>query len=48
MIDVWIFTGSRKYLFAEPGKKWTIGNWADDMELLPGVTLNLEQLLETV
>lgn len=45
---VWIFTGSRKYLFAEPGKKWTIGNWADEMELLPGVTLNLEQLLETV
>lgn len=45
---VWIFTGSRKYLFAEPGKKWTIGNWTDDMELLPGVTLNLERLLETV
>ena len=45
---VWVFTGSRKYLFAEPGKKWTIGNWSEEMELLPGVVLNLEQLLEGV
>lgn len=45
---IWIFTGSRKYLFAEPGKKWSIGNWSEDMELLPGVQLNIEQLLEQV
>jgi hypothetical protein len=45
---VWIFTGTRKYLFAEPGKKWSIGNWSDDIELLPGVLLNIEKLLEEV
>lgn len=45
---IWVFTGSRKYLFAEPDKKWTIGNWSDEMELLPGLALNLELLLETV
>lgn len=45
---VWVFTGSRKYLFAEPGQKWSIGNWTDDLELLPGIVLNIEQLLDTV
>lgn len=45
---IWVFTGSRKYLFAEPGKKWTIGNWSDEIELLPGVQLNIEHLLEQV
>lgn len=45
---VWVFTGSRKYLFAEPGKQWIIGNWSDDLELLPGVVLNLERLVNEV
>ncbi len=37
-----------QYLFAEPGKQWIIGNWSDDLELLPGVVLNLEKLVEAV
>ncbi len=45
---IWIFTSSRKYLFAEPDKKWSLGNWSDDIELLPGVVLNIEKLLSEV
>lgn len=45
---VWIFTGTRKYLFAEPGQKWSISNWSDDLELMPGIVLNIEKLLEEV
>lgn len=45
---IWIFTGTRKYLFAETGKKWVIGNWPDDIELMPGIVLNIQKLLDEV
>lgn len=45
---IWIFTGTRKYLFAEPGKKWSISNWSDDLEIMPGIVLNIEKLLAEV
>jgi hypothetical protein len=44
---LWIFTKSRKWLFAEPGHNWIIGNWSDDIELYPSVRLNLENLVQS-
>lgn len=43
---IWIFTGVRKISVAEKGKPWLTVDWADDVEVLPGCTLQLRQLIE--
>jgi Uma2 family endonuclease len=45
---IWVFTGTRKYLYAEAGKKWAIGNWSEEIELMPGIVLNIQKLLDEV
>lgn len=37
-----------KNKFTEPGKKWSISNWSDDLEMMPGIVLNIEKLLAEV
>ena len=43
---VWIFTESKKVMTAEKGEKWETNNWEEDFNILNGVNLNIEQLLE--
>ncbi len=43
---VWIFTDSEKVLIAERGKDWVIVGWNRDIDLIEGLKLNLEDLLE--
>ena len=43
---VWIFTESKKVMTAEKGKKWETSNWEEDFNILDGVNVNIEQLLE--
>jgi hypothetical protein len=45
---IWIFTEPRKFLFAQAGRTWIVGNWSDDMEIMPGIVLNLDRLIKTV
>ncbi len=42
---VWIFTDSEKVLIAERGKDWVIVGWDKDINLIEGVNLNVENLL---
>lgn len=43
---IWIFTLLRKIQVAENGKPWLVVDWQDTIEVLPGCTLNLWQLIE--
>ncbi len=44
---LWIFTKTKKFMLAVPGKRWETGNWSEEMVLLNGVKLNVKNLLET-
>ena len=43
---IWIFTDTRKVMLAESGKRWEIANWSEDIAVLEGHMLNLEELVE--
>ncbi len=42
---LWIFTRDRKVLVAERDKGWMVKNWNEDIELIEGLKLNIEKLL---
>jgi len=42
---IWIFTDPEKILIAEKGKDWVIVGWDREVELIEGVKLNVENLL---
>ncbi len=42
---IWIFTADEKFIHAQPGKRWEIGNWNEDIEIKPGLALNIAGLL---
>lgn len=44
---VWIFTQSRKVLAATPDAPWQVYDWRDDVELLHGVRINIDDYLKT-
>ena len=43
---IWIFTHSRKIMIAEKGKNWEIIDWKTDVEVINGLTINIQNLLE--
>lgn len=42
---VWIFTDTGKIMVAEKNIKWMISNWSEDLEMLEGLVLNLEEIV---
>ncbi|HMQ49987.1 MAG TPA: hypothetical protein PKA00_21230 [Saprospiraceae bacterium] len=42
----WIFTDSEKIMIAEPGQAWKTFNWTTSFEVLEGIEMNIESLLE--
>ncbi|MEK7256125.1 MAG: Uma2 family endonuclease [Bacteroidota bacterium] len=43
---IWIFTEAKVFIKAEKGKQQTIHDWNEDVEVLPGVSFNLVNMLE--
>jgi hypothetical protein len=43
---IWVFTGMRKIMVAQPDQPWLIVNWDDSVDVLPGCTLQLRKLIE--
>ncbi len=43
---VWIITKDKKIMVAESGKRWFITDWDDTIELIEGISLNLEELIK--
>ncbi len=44
---VWITTKDKKIMVAEKGKRWFITDWSDTVELIEGINLNMEELIES-
>ena len=42
---LWILSHTEKLIIAESGKRWAIADWAEDVEVLHDVHLNLRKLL---
>ena len=42
---VWVFTDTRKVLLARPNQDWIIRNWEHDLEVMPGVVINIGKFL---
>lgn len=42
---IWIFTSSRKQMLAEQGKTWLTDDWGKEIEVLPGINLNISTLI---
>lgn len=43
---IWVFTGSRTVIVAEPGKDWLTKDWGQTIELWEGEMFNVAQYLE--
>ena len=43
---IWIFTDSRKIMVAEKGKKWTLQDWSEPIQVHGRFLVNLEKLIE--
>ncbi len=44
---IWIFTKTRKVMIADRGNsKWIVQNWDEDFEVMKGIRMNLNGLLE--
>lgn len=43
---IWIFTEAKVFISAEKGKRQTIHDWKEDLEILPGISVNLVEMLE--
>lgn len=42
---IWIFTGEQKVMVAENTKDWITSNWDKTIDIMEGITLNIEQML---
>lgn len=42
---VWYFSKTRKVMIATPGKSWTFQDWSTPVDLMPGLSLDIIQLL---
>jgi hypothetical protein len=45
---IWILTESENVLIAELGKQWIMARWSDTIAVVDEITLNLEQLVQTL
>ncbi len=43
---IWIFTDSEKIMISEKNKDWQILNWSKDIEVMDGLTANIESLID--
>ncbi len=43
---LWVFTKTKKFMLAEPGKRWETGNWEEEVLLLDKALINIHQLLD--
>lgn len=43
---VWVFSKSKKVISATPDAPWQISNWSDDVELMNGIVMNIDQHLK--
>jgi len=43
---VWVLSKSKKVIVAEPGKRWEIIDWDEDIELMEGISFNVGKHLE--
>jgi hypothetical protein len=43
---LWIFTKTKKFMLAVPGKRWETGNWEEEVLLLDKALINIHQLLD--
>ena len=43
---IWIFTDSKKVMISEKNKDWQILNWSKDIEVMDGLIINLESLVD--
>ncbi len=43
---IWIFTKDKKVWLAEKNKRWIITDWNDTIDVIDGLTLNIEDLLK--
>lgn len=44
---IWILTKTRRTLIAQPNKHWILTSWDDNIDILPGCTLQLTSLLQS-
>ncbi|MEZ4830073.1 MAG: Uma2 family endonuclease [Bacteroidia bacterium] len=42
---IWIFTDTQKVMIAEPGKRWEIADWSEDIQVIDSHMLNLRDLI---
>lgn len=44
---LWVLSLTEKVIIADSGKRWVIADWAEDIEVLHGISLNLRKILNT-
>ena len=44
---IWIFTSEEKIMTATNDKEWNFFDWNEDIEIMKGLSMNLQQLIET-
>lgn len=44
---IWILTGNKKALLAEPGQQWRIADWRDDIPVIEDIVINVAELVKT-
>jgi Uma2 family endonuclease len=43
---IWIFTGDQKVMVAEAGKDWITSDWKKTVEIMEGISINIQDMLE--
>ena len=43
---IWLFTKVKKIWLAEKGKDWRMKNWNEDIEVIEGIIINVQKMLE--
>lgn len=43
---IWIFTDSKKVMLAEAGKNWQIVDWDRAIEVMEGIIVNIDQMVD--
>jgi Uma2 family endonuclease len=43
---LWVLSRSRRVFVAVPGQDWLLTDWANDVPVMDGITLNVKQLLD--
>ena len=44
---IWILTGNKKVLLAEPNQQWRIADWHDDIPVIENIVINVEEFVKT-